>query len=385
MDSSPQVASPTIGALWEQYYKQVDPTEILFPEREATQALTYKQINASAYCLAAYFLQQNMPRGRAALMIGGREPSYLAMDLAAQLAGFANVTLPADAEEDVILQAAARHEPAVVLLGDYATYRKYKSALDRIAADAPIICDVDDNRTQLSEDDRIATMMRVMETGKIFWRNNREEMQARIDEVAPGHSSVIAYFGVQEPEWRECAHEAVVAEFNSIRKQVKKLRAKDFWYALAKPSGLSGKTLSFYYPVFSGRKICVFDAPDGLLPGKTPHKPGVFAGASDQFCAYFDAAAKTADARKPGKRRALKKSLDVASKIYELEQKKKKVPLGLKLKWQWRHKGVFKQFRQRYYRHFSAYVLIPDDARPRAELLAYALELELLVLREKAG
>lgn len=184
----------TLVQLWDHQYahQPVDTPFLYTGPTQASKAFSRKEVNAFGHCLAAYFISQGMQKGDRVLLFAINGPVYLFYELALQIAGLVNVTVDHDTTPEHLQRIYEHVKPRTILVPSYEEYRAHKAWLDAHAAQCPILCEADPEE-EMDESDQVTVMRNAMEFGKIYWRENLEQVQARKQSVGPADIASIVY------------------------------------------------------------------------------------------------------------------------------------------------------------------------------------------------
>jgi long-subunit acyl-CoA synthetase (AMP-forming) len=210
----------TLPQLWDAVYRSSVPEHLAVEALVGAErlTLTYKEVNARAHCLAAYFLSKGMTRGSRVLLLLGCHPQFLPLDLAVQMAGGVSVVISPAVRTARLLQHLEQVRPAVIVVGSLAVYRRVQTALDSASTAANLIevVVVTEDRDELVEADRATVLARAIELGKVFWREQSTQVQnAKASVQADSASAWLLADDLHAPHV-ELSHGGTIAVLRSL-------------------------------------------------------------------------------------------------------------------------------------------------------------------------
>jgi long-subunit acyl-CoA synthetase (AMP-forming) len=248
----------TIGQLWDAVYGRLNPTALLQHLPEQGIALSPKQINATARCLAAYFHYRGWRKGDRIAILAYNEPYYLPLDMAMHLIGAVNVSLSMESSPDFIRKAVSHHRVKALCITQYQYYHQHRDWLNALAnTGVEILCQVPD-RIEPTSSDKIIVLKAAINYGKVYWREHQPLMKYLETQVqgADPATLVMPHEADGLLATTTYAHRQILDALQQIQKQYPKLDAHHRIYAIEPFSSLHARLATLYYPVL--KNIPVF-------------------------------------------------------------------------------------------------------------------------------
>ncbi|MEM6268039.1 MAG: AMP-binding protein [Bacteroidota bacterium] len=157
---------------------------ILWHQRRGTwRSLSYKDLNAQAHCAAAFLMARGLKKGDAVGLVARQSVDYVVLDLALQFLGAVNVTLPSDLPLDALHRLCDAYHFRFVHYSDVAAFQQHgqleilKPRLHTVLISGEDVDELDA--------EKVVTFDRVVELGKIDWREQSRELTAMKRAVTP--------------------------------------------------------------------------------------------------------------------------------------------------------------------------------------------------------
>lgn len=197
----PQGLPGTLSALWNQFYKACYPPHLflfadkapeprfeLYPElftpEDKMDRISYKQLNASAYCLGAYMLSKGLKRGDTVLVIAENRPVYAVFEVGIQLMGGVNLSLPDDTPPEAVEQFIQTHQPKFICLSGYGLYEQHRNVLEAYATRGEVLVR-SLYHDELRFTDKLVTLDALEDQGKDYWREHQRQVFGQAQHINP--------------------------------------------------------------------------------------------------------------------------------------------------------------------------------------------------------
>ncbi|MCS7074782.1 MAG: AMP-binding protein, partial [Bacteroidia bacterium] len=182
----------TIGQFWETIVKSNVGEEVFLQQITANSTITFtfKEVNAWANCLAAYFLKNGIRKCDCILVLSESHPYCFLYDLAIQFTGGINITLPADLAPNDFIKITQQVNSRFLLIPSLDLYRKWKNVLSQTSLIC--LCFAPDEEL-LEETDKVVTLDTAILIGKEYWREEQKFVSETKQAVKPTDISCIVW------------------------------------------------------------------------------------------------------------------------------------------------------------------------------------------------
>ena len=177
-------SNESISYYWDIFYKNVnhDKVFLYFFENNELKPFTYKELNAKAHCLAAYFIKAGINQEDKILIITDNHPNFLIVDLACQIIGIPNLSLPINFENTKLQNILQSFKPKFLFFNDYNLYLNAQPILK----DYNIFTILFEQHFQkIAEYANIVLLDTAIEIGKVYWRENQLTISELKNSVNP--------------------------------------------------------------------------------------------------------------------------------------------------------------------------------------------------------
>ncbi len=170
----------TFNQLFETLFSKVIPANpfIYFETPKGETNISFKDLSAQSHCLAAYFVSKNI--SKKSFIFSFSNAGYLnyVFEIATQFACATSLTLSPQTSISIFNQLVTALEPRFILFHSYSQYLVYKEVLMQFPE---ITCLVDNTLDEeIAEGEKFFVLNNVVDAGKLFWRENKEELQSVI-------------------------------------------------------------------------------------------------------------------------------------------------------------------------------------------------------------
>lgn len=358
----------TLPALWDHVYRQSEAEDVCLQlkDHDRVQPLKYKELNARAHCLAAYFMSKGMPVGARVLVLSDNSLQYVPYELAIQLAGGVNVTVGRTFSSAQLRHILQDTQPSYVLVADYATYAKHRAFLADQPAEVEILCPFD-QYDDVQEGERLTKLAIAVELGKNYWREEQEAVAERKQGIRPDAVSTIVYpqTNEAEPKGVVLTHGNMLASLAAGANVLKKhLTREDGLISCLTPSYLLQRLWGLHLPVGLGLELLHVQHLHAM-PAAIREQGSTLLLATPELlqCMHHSWGKRFSRGKLFGRKRWAKAQA-VIEKVREAEAKGEKVGYWLKRKYKRAISRVARPFRRQSLGQLR-YILCPGQGLPK--------------------
>lgn len=348
----------TLPDLWDQTLKNVNPDKVFLILGE--QSFSYKQLNALAWCIAAYFFSKDVKKGDKVVIYSKNTPLSVFIDWATQFIGGISIFLPQDAQPKIVRQILQESQTKFIFLSAYQLYFNNKSWLDTCALRSEIICNVEKGQ-ELQEMDKVTDLSFAIELGKVYWRENLNLLKNRRGSIKPSDTSTIFYFHASENYNKPYSftHKQIL---NVIKLGVAAGQHFDnqkVFLSILSQAYLLEKVAGLYFPLLLQTQIQFLQNWENIVGELEQIKPTCFVGKPDIFELIFSNIKNEFGKQNKVKGKYFDSSFQTMIKYMELKKSNKSIPVILRLKAKIAYKIVLSKIKKKYFPQLK-YVITED-------------------------
>jgi len=251
----------SLFARWERTY-QTAPKDVPLlaadPADPAPLRYTYRELYATVHCLSAYLLSKGLQRGDRVLILADAHPQTVALDLALHAVGIVSVTLSPHSGTATWLEAVRQTQPRMIFCSALGQYRSLHQPLIDHHPDIPVVVRTNP-RDELFLNDRFTLLERVVDLGKVYWREHQEQLRLAKEAVRPDDPATILFYQ-DGPARRAPLQTAVLTHRNlltALDGQLERLQAtlgtsaatSARFLAVGSPACIHTRTTGLYLPL----------------------------------------------------------------------------------------------------------------------------------------
>lgn len=244
--------SDTIPHLWQTTFQSITP-ENYFAFRtqnsKITHQLSYKELNAKAHCLTAYFLfQPHFNKSKPVFIISNESLEYFTIDLGCALIGMPHFSLNQNVSYDKLKYFITKLQPHYFFIQSYETYLHLKPCILEYSNQLEVII-FEENYKNINEDEPVKTFETLIESGKILWRENQNAIISAKNSVKP--NAKYCY----PNESFAISHETFVKDIAILSNLTQRLSSTINFATEPLPYHPFIKIAGYFLPLFSKNKI----------------------------------------------------------------------------------------------------------------------------------
>jgi long-chain acyl-CoA synthetase len=348
----------TLPDLWDQTLKNVNPDEVFLILGK--QSFSYKQLNALAWCIAAYFFSKNFQKGDKVAIYSKNTPLGVFVDWAAQFVGGISIFLPQEAHPEIIRQILQDAQPKFIFLSAYQLYSKNKNWLDICAARSEIICNVEKGQ-ELQEIDKVTDLNFAIEHGKVYWRENLNLIKNRRNSIKPSDTSTVFYFHSLENYNKPYSftHKQILSVIKLSVAAGQHFNNQKVFLSILSQAYLLEKVAGFYFPLLLQTQIQFSQDWENIVWELAQIAPTCFVGRPDIFEWIFSNIKNEFGKQNKVKSKYFDPSFQTMIRYMDLKKSNKSIPIVLRLKAKIAHKIVLSKIKKKYFPKLQ-YVITED-------------------------
>lgn len=162
----------TISSYWDFFYKNVnhDKVFLFYFDSKSIKTFTYKELNAKAHCLSAYFAKNGLKSSDGIITLYCNHPSYYIIDLACSFIGLRHLSIPHNASIHQFNETIQKFSPRFVVIYSYEIYQKYSEVLKLHPLNILVY---ETEIAKIAENENFIILDNAIELGKTYWRENQ--------------------------------------------------------------------------------------------------------------------------------------------------------------------------------------------------------------------
>ncbi|MCS6905015.1 MAG: AMP-binding protein [Bacteroidia bacterium] len=348
----------TLPDLWDYVLKNVNTDEVFLVL--GNQTFSYKQLNALAWCIAAYFFSKQLKKGDKIVLFTKNSPFGVYIDWAAQFVGGVSIYIPPDTSVEIAQKIIRETKPKFIFLSEYRCYFNNKAWLDSFTPQLEIICYISRD-DELQEADRITDLSYAVEWGKIFWRENLNLLKERRNSLKPLETSTIFYFHTHtaKPLPYSFSHQQILKTIKLGVATGQHFTNQKVFLSILSQAYLLEKIAGFYFPLLLQTKIQFVENIDNILEDLRNIAPTCLVAKLDSFDFIFNKIKEDFKKQEKWKARHLDAALQIVVKFRKLKTSNHKVPLWLYLKAKVAYKFLLSKIKKKYFPSLQ-YIITED-------------------------
>jgi long-chain acyl-CoA synthetase len=347
----------TLPDLWDYTLKNVNPDEVFLILGK--QSFSYKQLNALAWCIAAYFFSKDIQKGDKVVIYSKNTPLGVFADWATQFVGAVSIFLPQDAQPEIVRQIIQEARPKFIFLSAYQLYSKNKNWLDISALRSEIICNVEKEQ-ELQETDKVTDLNFAIEIGKVYWRENLNLLKNRRSSIRPSDTSTVFYFHLLENNKPySLTHKQILGVIKLSVAAGQHFNNQKVFFSILSQAYLLEKVAGLYFPLLLETQIQFSQNWENILGELAQIAPTCFVATPDIFEWIFFNIKDEFGKQNKLKGKYFDSSFQTMIKYMELKKSNKSVPLILRLKSKVAYKIVLSKIKKKYFPQLQ-YVITED-------------------------
>jgi len=322
---------------------------------------SYKDIYAQAHCVAAYLMEAGLQKGDPVAILSEAHPLYLALDLALQYIGAVNLSLPRDTQAEAIRRIHGQQPFSFIFVGSAGHYQEL-GQLTNIRKDLSNVVIFDDEVEGINTE-KIITFERLVNQGKVTWREKPEDLNQRKAEVGDADLCSLIW---KEAKFEKMSFGDLAARISQASEDLSKIPNGPLICSLS-PSHPEQRIYGFFAPLMAGRKVWCLDT-EAIHQENLKKIQPVALVAPSRFAGVF--LKEMPEKLFPGQAKA-SQNLSKAAKIYEkvdaCQNEGKKVPALTRMKYGSLRRGIFAKVKKSSGGHLHSLILGPGTIDPKGK------------------